>query len=401
MTKLYNSLLGLVLIFTINVYGQNKAQTIEELLKLGVLNMGNDSIESLPIFYQKANVPFIKVVIDGKEYFFLFDTGASGCLISEEIGINSKIENSIPIFDDSGNETKANAVLKNIKIGSGSFNNILCLTGNTKRLSELGCVKIDGIIGANLLMLCNWEINPVEETISFSKTAFKRKLNSFEFDIEFTNNQLPLINFNYDDITFYTLIDFGYSDYFELNNEILKKSNKYRKLNKNIGIGQHSLTINSINEEKIYNLVIDTLKNGNAYLSNIPTMINNSKPKLGSSLLKRYIISYNTFDKKFIFTPISYDTSAHISYSVKLGLNEASELIIIFVWQDKFTKKAGLKIGQKIVKIDNQEYNQLSYSQLCELKNKLDSQNKFTISVQKGNKIKVYDINKTVKLSKE
>jgi hypothetical protein len=39
-------------------------------------------------------------------------------------------------------------------------------------------VKIDGIIGTSLIKLCNWKLDPTNQMISVSKTAFKKEINT-------------------------------------------------------------------------------------------------------------------------------------------------------------------------------------------------------------------------------
>ena len=92
----------IVLIVLINLFLSTHTFTqvvskdsIELLLNQASLTIENDSIVSLPIDYKKNGVILIKVIINGKEYVFVFDTGASTCLISKEISDNSKIAKAI------------------------------------------------------------------------------------------------------------------------------------------------------------------------------------------------------------------------------------------------------------------------------------------------------------------
>lgn len=394
-TRLFCIIIELFIFF--NVFSQNKAKTVEELFKSGTVIISNDSIESLPINYQRNNVPFIKVIIDSKEYFFLFDTGASGCFISNEIAGNSSKENSVPVDDNNGKELMANVVLKNINIGKSSFNNIACVIGNTKRLSDIGCVKIDGIIGTNLIKLCNWKLDPTSQMISFSKQPFKKEENSSTYYIEFTNEQLPLIKFNYDNISFYALIDSGFSDYFELNDNILRKSKKYRRLTRKKGFGQYALTAFSTKSSEVHNLKIDTIYSNSGFIANIPTNICHCKPTVGSALLKRNLFVYNFLDKQMIFTPIKYDTILSNVFDIGFGLNDSNELIISFIWESEFSKKSRFEIGQRILKIDNIETGKYNNSEFCELRNRLELKNELKISVLKGKVIKDFIITKQPK----
>jgi hypothetical protein len=384
------SVLFFLPLFSLNLFAQTANKNTEQLLNSGVLAMGNDSVESVPTIYQRDNVPCVEVVIDGKEYLFLFDTGASGCFISSEIAGKANIESSLPIEDAGGKENNTNVAFKNISIGKSSFNNIVCLVVNTERLANLGCVKIDGIIGTSLIKLCNWKLDPTNQMISFSKTAFKKEINSTEFNIEFTDSRLPLVQLSYDQIAFYALIDSGFSDYFQSNDDVLWKSKKYKKLKRNEGFGQYALTAFSIQNSFVSNLKIDSFKMQSGFITNIPATICSCKPTVGSALLKRNVFVYNFLEKKMILTPVNYDTTLNSIFDIGFGLNDTNQLVINFVWENKDTKKAGFKIGQQVLKIDSNEIGKLSYAELCDLKKSLQSKNELRVALLIGKKLKEF-----------
>jgi hypothetical protein len=384
------SVLLFVSLFGIKLFSQTANKNEEQLLNSGVLTMGNDSVESVPIIYQRDNVPFVEVVIDGKKYLFLFDTGASGCFISSKIAGNANIESALQIEDAGGNESNANVVFKNIYIGKSSFNNIVCLVVNTERLSNLGCVKIDGIIGTSLIKLCNWKLDPTNQIVSFSKTAFNKEINSTEFNIEYTDSRLPLVKLSYDQIAFYALIDSGFSDYFQSNDDVLWKSKKYKRLKRKDGFGKYALTAFSIQNSFVSNLKIDSFKTQSGFITNIPATICSCKPTIGSALLKRNVFVYNFLEKKMILTPVNFDTTLNNIFDIGFGLNDSNQLVINFVWENKETEKAGFKIGQQVLKIDSNELGKLSYAELCDLKMSLQFKNEIKVTLLIGKKYKEF-----------
>ena len=99
-------------------------------------------------------------------------------------------------------------------------------------LSDRGCVKIDGIIGANLINHCNWQINPKKQVISFSRKPFNILSNkSSRLNLEYAPNGLPHIKLNYGETEFYSLIDYGFAGYLDINKSVLSKSKKLKSLN--------------------------------------------------------------------------------------------------------------------------------------------------------------------------
>jgi len=386
------------LFFSNFCFAQNSSRKIEELIKLSSFTMGKDSVESLPIFYQKKGLPFLKIIINGKEYLFLFDTGSSACIITKEIAEKSVLENVTTFYDAFEKESKVNVVLQNIQIGNSSFDSILCIVSDIKALSEIGCVKIDGVLGSNLINLCNWKIDPKKEVLSFSSTPFKSETkNDYNLDIEFTDNSLPLLKLAYDDIPFYCLVDFGYSGFLDLNEDILKKSKKMRKLNRIKGLGRYALSVNSTMEDKMVRLIVDSLKIGQHTLLDIPATLYNTKPQLGAVFLNRYVVVLNPIQRKIILTPSKKEDSTSFAYPLTFALNEKNNLVISFIWDTEDTKDKGLKIGQKVLSIDEQIFTQLNSTDLCELKDKLNQKSLIKVTVEVGNKIKQIDLHKIIK----
>lgn len=115
---------------------------------------------------------FIPVVIENKKYNFIFDTGAElnviNPLIANELNIKKLKKGLISDGTDS-NKGVSIVEIDNIKIGNLQFKETAGMVWDLSKLSNLvGCVKIDGIIGNNLMRKSNWQINYKDKTIKFS-----------------------------------------------------------------------------------------------------------------------------------------------------------------------------------------------------------------------------------------
>ena len=97
-----------------------------------------------------------------------------------------------------------------------------------------------------------------------------------------------------------------------------------------------------------------------------------------------------------ILTPLQDVDSTDLSFPIKFGLNDLNEMVINFIWETEYTKNLGLKIGQKVIKIDNKEFNKLSNSDLCELKNQLNQKSSINITVIVGSKTKEIQLTKII-----
>jgi hypothetical protein len=135
-------------------------------------------------------------------------------------------------------------------------------------------------------------------------------------------------------------------------------------------------------------LKIDSFKTQSGFITNIPATICSCKPTIGSALLNRNVFVYNFLEKKMILTPVNYDTTLTNIFDIGFGLNDSNQLVINFVWENKETKKAGFKIGQQVLKIDNNEIGKLSNTELCDLKKSLQSKNELRVALLIGKKLK-------------
>lgn len=118
---------------------------------------------------------FLPVTIRGKEYRFLFDSGAP-LSISEKLqgDFNFKIVSTGNLIDSDHNRSKIEwAEIESINIGKVSFNNQTAFIGDFEANPFLKCLKIDGIIGSNLLRYCNWTIDQDAKSLTFSDTVDK------------------------------------------------------------------------------------------------------------------------------------------------------------------------------------------------------------------------------------
>lgn len=115
----------------------------------------------------KKEIPFvssdefilIKVEIEGKQYNFILDTGALN-VVSEELAKELDIE-TISKSNGISSTGKPNEIklakLPNVKIGGIDFNNTATAIIDFKK--QFPCLKIDGLIGSNLMKLAVWEVN--------------------------------------------------------------------------------------------------------------------------------------------------------------------------------------------------------------------------------------------------
>lgn len=115
-------------------------------------------------------LPLIKVSINGKPYQFLFDTGAP-TVISNEVysELNLKEKHKRKVGDSQKNKQKqVFTILPEMTVDQIVFKNIGAVVVDLEG-HEFGCLKIDGIIGANQMAKLFWRINYSENLLEATK----------------------------------------------------------------------------------------------------------------------------------------------------------------------------------------------------------------------------------------
>ncbi|MBK1896302.1 retropepsin-like aspartic protease [Chryseobacterium paridis] len=143
-------------------------------------------VEKINLNYAN-DLPFVKVSINGKLYNFLFDSGAP-TVISSAIytELNLEKEHKSTVKDSQKNKheqiftklpemTVDNIIFKNMGVM------VMDLNG-----SELGCFKIDGILGANQMAKLFWRVNYSENSLEATKDLSNFKIDHYETVIPFS-----------------------------------------------------------------------------------------------------------------------------------------------------------------------------------------------------------------------
>lgn len=141
-------------------------------------------------------LPFCKVLINGKEYFFLIDTGAP-TIISEEIFNDLHIteSRSKKMTDSQKNKQQTKfAKVPEIRIGNLVFQDIGCAV-MTLNGTGLKCFGIDGIVGANLMAKLFFEFDYKHNRMKISKelSSFQVEKADFSFDFKPKAQKTPIV----------------------------------------------------------------------------------------------------------------------------------------------------------------------------------------------------------------
>jgi len=243
---------------------------------------------------------FIDVVIEGKAYNFLFDTGWDVTSISEELGealgIKKVAKQTVTGSSMEKHKTKF-GFLPSLTIGGIDFQNIgvgmedLSFIGSTRSDGK----KVDGVIGANVLKKLCWQINFSNKTIKFSDQLENLTVDQNAYQIpmipknsyNWGANKIEVqLNNNIEKFTFDTGSSGSFTGNFQLQ-ERLESTKSITKIKGNV-ITIENLTLGEI-----------VLENAKLHIEKDVALL------LGNEFLEDYIVTMDWKNKVLYLTPRS------------------------------------------------------------------------------------------------
>jgi len=381
-----------VLLF-IFCYINLKAQNASELIYAGKLSATEKSTDVPAVFTEDGWI-FIKGSIDGKEGLFLYDTGAMITVLSKEIASTKEIEHKISLEDPTGKTSDSNLILKDIRFNDFNFENVACTIADLSSFQNQSCRKIDGIIGANLLKLANWKVEPSIGKVYSSKEPFIPAFSSSGIDIGYYNKLLPLIEISLDNKKQWVLIDTGSTSYFELNNDFIKSS-RFKKQKKVKGEGI-SITINGQDTRTTELLYVDELILQGISFKNLPTLISKDKPIIGSKFFDGLTTIFNFSENKLYLDSQKKSVvfNSLKNFDMNFCLNEKNQLSVCFLW-DK--SNSGIKYGDQVIKINGKSIDVLNHDDYCRIKQNILEQDNIDVTVRTDGEEVSFNLTKKVR----
>ncbi|MCX8524725.1 aspartyl protease family protein [Chryseobacterium formosus] len=179
-----------VLIFftiTVSAQGRKFFEKGEAILK--------NPVEKINLTFENE-IPLVKVIINGKPYQFLFDTGAP-TVISHSVynEMNLKKQHKSKVGDSQKNKhEQIFTELPEMTIDQVIFKNVGAMVMDLQG-HEFGCLKIDGIIGANQMAKLFWRINYSENTLEATADLKNFQIEDYETVFKFfsLSQKTPII----------------------------------------------------------------------------------------------------------------------------------------------------------------------------------------------------------------
>lgn len=330
----------------------------------------------------KTEIPFeyrlgliiIKVEINNKTYDFVLDSGGVNLLskeLAEKIGKKGFITKNVGGHQGNSQPMDFTKV-EELTIGRVKFAETAAGIGDFKHSLELSCIKLDGMIGANLMRLAVWEIDFKNQIITITNTKESLSLSAQTKKIPFYTDAVhkPYCTVKINEVAEKNVnIDLGSVQGFNLSYDHYEKRQKELSKNKQaIEYGYPSSGYYGYGKvDTNYYLQVDRFSIGEIELDNQLLKFSKSvNPTIGTAFFKNYDLVMNWADKEILLTPhTAYDNQQLTHQGITLN-NQDGALSIASLFQGSQAEKLGLQIGDKIIQMDGKDYANITEEAYCD-----------------------------------
>lgn len=328
-------------------------------------------------YYTEINYDWVKgkiiipVLIEGKTYQFLLDTGAPNLISSELLRhLQTKTVDSIFVNDANSKRKKMEIVsIPKLTIGEVVFENISSLVYQYEQNILFDCFEVDGIIGSNILRESIIQFIPKEKILRITndkKRLVLNKKNAVKLAL-IGDQRSPYLWIKLQgekNGKEQVLMDTGMSGFYDLalkNHDIFKNTNIYTTISSGVGTKSISLFGNAEKNEQ-FRVLIPGLQIGNAIFNDIlieTTSDNNSR--IGSDIFNYGNVTIDFKHKRFYFD--SYKKTNDLSEKT-FGFSPTiveEKLVVGIIWDNDLKDK--IQLGDEILRINTIE---LSSMEACD-----------------------------------
>lgn len=313
----------------------------------------------------------IPVAIRGKQYRFLFDTGAPTAVsekLSEELRLATII--SLPIKDQSGKvDSMMVAQLDSLDINGVTFLHTPILIIHQPLIFD--CLQIDGIIGSNMLRNALVQLSHPDKTITLTTEAVHLKLNPDHAAELFLNpvQSTPYVWINIKGKKGgreQVLFDSGMDNFYDLtmnHYELFKKRKIFTVSAKSTG--SNTLGIHGVADAALqYKLLLPELSlNGTVFKNISLTTTGDNNSRIGTKVLEHGLVTLDYKHKKFYYEPFQQGNIDLATKDFPVGFTILDNTLRIgIIWDESLKTK--LALGDQVLRIDDEEY---EHQDICKM----------------------------------
>jgi len=352
-------------------------------------------VEKVGLRYEN-NLPFIKVNISGKTYNFIFDSGAPTVIsqaIYKELNLRKKYKRSIKDSDEKVQQ-QIFTELPEMKVDNLVFKNVGAIVLDLNS-AELGCLKVDGIIGANQMAKLFWKVNYSENILEASADLSNFNVQDYDIVIPFDSQpqKTPVITASLLHKDVKLTFDTGFTGRLEVSGDGIDPKT-FQHVIKTFGT-RTTGAFGTATPAAGYIFRADSLKMGNTVFQD--EKIGSGKTDLiGNEFFKDFTFILDWKNSKIYMKRISKSPSTLESFGFSYRFVNGNAMVTFVFEEDNFP----LKIGDAILSMNGISFQNLDKEKSCyyfinRVEKDLD---RLKLQIKRGGKIIDIQMNKKVYL---
>lgn len=329
---------------------------------------------TIPFNIEPNNQILVPVIIKGKTYNFVFDTGAC-TLISKEIAAELDLPALFKNLLEDGAGTKKEETFYKLpggmQIAGIDFKNVAVVTGEMKKFSDAMCVKVDGLLGTNILRSCYWKVDYVNGQLTFSDKEIKPSDDMYAIDFEESFSGTPLLHLYMGQYQVKMFMDTGYTGVLSMPDSLYFRVRKGHERPFRKGFGTNMITLfNNEHKEKYMGLLdsVYVFNKRHIILNPIADVDRGESFLVGNKIFKGFGEMVLNWKKHQIYLPQkvidSKERYATFGFS-PLPIN--NKLLVSVVWEGTEAYKKGLTADMVITSVNGQDTGTITQEDWCGL----------------------------------
>jgi len=349
--------------------GCNIIKTIK-VLKKGEVAQKN--FKETVSFESRAGLVIVKVNIQGKDYQFIYDSGATNAVtkeLAETLGLK-------PVLDQTAEDSEGKkggikfAMIDDLKLGKVSFLNTAAAIIDLNAITELACLEVDGLIGGNLMRKACWQIDYEKKLLTFASSIDSLSIasNAFSFPFSPLISGTPVVDVELEGVKSKgNIFDTGSSGEITLSASTFKKVLKQNPTFKYVrGIGSSSAGLYGKGYDTSYVGKTNALKMGSLVLTDCVVDFKRAEGNLGSGFFKDYIVTLDWKQNKIWFAPQPKEKQAWETFGFSTIKND-TRLFVSYLVENSPAAMAGVTVGDQVVSVNGKYYDIVTNEEYCEM----------------------------------
>ncbi len=338
------------------------------------------------------NLPFVQVQINGKFYNFLFDSGAPTVISSaiyNELKLKKKYRRSV---GDSNNSRQQQIFteLPEMTVDQLVFRNVGAIVLDLNS-AELGCLKVDGIIGANQMAKLFWRINYAANSLEAARELSYFEVKDYAVVLPFKakSQKTPVIKTPLFGKKVEFTFDTGFSGRFEINETNFDPKKVSRRIET---FGTRSTGAFGAAKPVAGAIFrMDSLALGNTVFHD-EIISTGTTDLMGNEFLRDFSFILDWKNNKIYLKRIRNNPARLESFGFSYRFVDQKPVVAFVFQQDHFP----LKIGDSIISINNVVLNDLDGEGACYyFMNRVErDQKSIAVKINRGGKILNFNLDR-------